>query len=59
MVKLTDHPDMTLDVYRGRKTIMQQQQQQLQSAISGLQIRVSIEDNSKTIFLVSGLKHML
>ena len=27
MVRLTDHPNMTLDVYRGRKTTMQQQQQ--------------------------------
>ena len=25
MVRLTDHPDMTLDVYRGRKTTTQQQ----------------------------------
>ena len=25
VVRLTDHPDMTLDVYRGRKTTMQQQ----------------------------------
>ena len=25
VVRLTDHPDMTLDVYRGRKTITQQQ----------------------------------
>ena len=24
MVKLTDRPDMTLDVYRGRKTTIQQ-----------------------------------
>ena len=24
VVRLTDHPDMTLDVYRGRKTTMQQ-----------------------------------
>ena len=24
-VRLTDHPDMTLDVYRGRKTTLQQQ----------------------------------
>ena len=23
VVRLTDHPDMTLDVYRGRKTTMQ------------------------------------
>ena len=28
MVRLTDRPDMTLDVYRGRKTTVQQQQQQ-------------------------------
>ena len=27
MVGLTDRPDMILDVYRGRKTTMQQQQQ--------------------------------
>ena len=26
VVRLTDRPDMTLDVYRGRKTAMQQQQ---------------------------------
>ena len=26
MVRLTDRPDMTLDVYRGRKTATQQQQ---------------------------------
>ena len=26
MVRLTDRPDMTLDVYHGRKTTMQQQQ---------------------------------
>ena len=29
VVRLTDRPDMTLDVYRGRKTTRQQQQQQL------------------------------
>ena len=28
VVRLTDRPDMTSDVYRGRKTTMQQQQQQ-------------------------------
>ena len=28
VVRLTDRPDMTLDVYRGRKTTMQQQQRQ-------------------------------
>ena len=31
VVRLTDRPDMTLDVYRGRKTTMQQQQQQFNS----------------------------
>ena len=34
VVRLTDRPDMTLDVYRGRKTTMQQQQQQLYRAVS-------------------------
>ena len=29
VVRLTDRPDMTLDVYRGRETTIQQQQQQL------------------------------
>ena len=29
VVRLTDRPDMTLGDYRGRKTTMQQQQQQL------------------------------
>ena len=27
VVRLTDHPAMTLDVYRGRKTTTEQQQQ--------------------------------
>ena len=27
VVRLTDRPDMTIDVYHGRKTTMQQQQQ--------------------------------
>ena len=31
VVRLTDRPDLTLDVYRGRKTTMQQQQQQQQA----------------------------
>ena len=29
VVRLTDRPDITLDVYRGRKTTMQQQQQHI------------------------------
>ena len=33
VVRLTDLTDMTLDVYRGRKTTIQQQQQQSVSAL--------------------------
>ena len=29
VVRLTDRPNMTLDVYRGRKTTMQQQQKSM------------------------------
>ena len=36
VVRLTDRPDMTLDVYRGRKTTMQQQQQRLAGDSEGL-----------------------
>ena len=38
MVRLTDRPDMILDVYRGRKTTMQQQQQK---QVPSNQIKVS------------------
>ena len=34
VVRLTDRPDMTLDVYRGRKTTVQQQQPKALSASS-------------------------
>ena len=33
VVRLTDRPDMTLDVYRGRKTTMQQQQQLISNCL--------------------------
>ena len=33
VVRLIDRPDMTLDVYRGRKTTIQQQQPNLQNNI--------------------------
>ena len=33
VVRLTDRPDMTLDVYRGRRTTMQQQQQFILSLV--------------------------
>ena len=35
VVRLTDRPDMTLDVYRGRKTTMQQMQQQCYLVTTG------------------------
>ena len=34
VVRLTDRPDMTLDVYRGHKTTMQQQLLQLGATLS-------------------------
>ena len=34
VVRLTDRPDMTLDVYRGRKTTKQQQQQPFSIEVS-------------------------
>ena len=36
VVRLTDRPDMILDVYHGRKTTMQQQQQQFFFELKGL-----------------------
>ena len=38
VVRLTDRPDMTLDVYRGRKTTKQQQQQQQRYDPQDLQV---------------------
>ena len=35
-VRLTDRPDMSLDVYRGRKTTIQQQQQVFRSWVERL-----------------------
>ena len=40
MVRLTDRPDMTLDVYRGRKTTTQQQPaKKIEPFVSKLNIR--------------------
>ena len=36
VVRLTDRPDMTLDVYRGRKTTMQQQMGRITSVASAM-----------------------
>ena len=44
VVRLTDRPDMTLDVYRGRKTTIQQQQQaNFQKMLSPSYIRLRIQ----------------
>ena len=57
VVRLTDRPDMTLDVYRGRKTTIQQQHHGVSTLLkklkiySELQARVGIEDNLKIVFL--------
>ena len=41
MVRLTDRPDMTLDVYRGRKTTIQQQQSYIGYKISYIAYKIS------------------
>ena len=41
MVRFTDRPDMTLDVYRGRKTTLQQRQQQAEKHSSQFQKKFS------------------
>ena len=46
VVRLTDRPDMTLDVYRGSKTTMQKQQQQKRPC-------VFIKDNVITLDFLS------
>ena len=44
VVRLTDRPDMTFDVYRGRKTTMQQQQcQQLWAGKIALSALLSLQ----------------
>ena len=50
VVSLTDRPDMTLDVYCGRKTTMQQQQQNHSSYMYFLNPKTdfNIKDSGKT-----------
>ena len=47
VVRLTDRPDMTLDVYRGRKTTMQQQQQTILS--ESFRLITAVKKKSVTI----------
>ena len=44
VVRLTDRPDMTLDVYRGRKTTMQQQRRDKAS----LKLLFKVTENLKS-----------
>ena len=52
VVRLTDRPDMTLDVYRGRKTTMQQQQSSENQWICFTVCGKSITDRSKAVLLL-------
>ena len=45
VVRLTDNPDMTLKVYRGRKTTTQQQQQ-------WLEVNVTIKDHEVELLIL-------
>ena len=42
VVRLTDRPDMTLNVYRGRKTTTQQQQYPVQNIILKILLRTAL-----------------
>ena len=46
VVRLTDCPNMTLDVYRGRKTLTQQQQQQW------LEVKVTIKSHEFELLIL-------
>ena len=51
VVRLTGRPDMTLDVYHGRKTTMQQQQQQQQLYLFGYKSRIfTSQNNPKNLY---------
>ena len=43
VVRLTDRPDITLDLYRGRKTTIQQQQQAF------IALRVALNETDKGV----------
>ena len=55
--RLTDRPDMTLDVYRGRKTTMQQQLQKsysLASTLNGYMYSNGLSLNLALFILMAG-----
>ena len=51
VVRLTDRPDMTLDVYRGRKTTKQQQQQNQPTLTGRAMFKVLFTDKTVTTLL--------
>ena len=58
MVRLTDRPDMTLDVYHGRKTTMQQLEQPGPELLSAAALLVSFKrilgrENKHNLFILS------
>ena len=53
VVRLTDRPDMTLDVYRGHKTTIQQQQRRLQNVCCDTSLEPSHQEGSN-----EGSQHM-
>ena len=50
MVRLIDRPDMTLDVYRGRKTTIQQQQKQSIQLLTVLRKHLIIDHLKFSLF---------
>ena len=56
VVRLTDRPDMTLDVYRGRKTTIQQQQQY---SVSREKKNLSIGHNIKTFKIIKTFRNFI
>ena len=61
VVRLTDRPDMTLDVYRGRKTTKQQQTTTNSDHLSDLiHVHVCVDEQRQTISLWSNFdQHMI
>ena len=53
MVRLTDRPDMTLDVYGGRKTTMQQQSSRFSVSLPSHGGLVLIGKNTGKSFLLN------
>ena len=47
VVRLTDRPDMTLDVYRGHKTTTQQQQQQQDGTVIQSEARRTVVQSKR------------